>query len=312
MSREGLLRDLKALHHGRGIRRAKVRSWLGPELADILGVAPHHADADVRVALARLLARHSQPLPRDLRHLFRLGVGLETDLPYLEDRLGEASEQYDRSTRVLRRRLRDAEILVADALLRERAPAGAWWDSQGWQWLGARQALVLRADAVLTLDYDVLALSPHQKHVTFRFTVPGLRLDEEIECTAVEGITLIASERTSATGWLLALELPQELQAGESIRTVIRVRVPRADALHSYVVLAPVRELPRCQVSIDFGASDAATSYWLLDGILPSDLGPSGTLPVGVDARPARGVVSHEFGRPRPGLAYGIGWLPVR
>lgn len=189
MSREGLLRDLKALHHGRGIRRAKVRSWLGPELADILGVAPHHADADVRVALARLLARHSQPLPRDLRHLFRLGVGLETDLPYLEDRLGEASEQYDRSTRVLRRRLRDAEILVADALLRERAPAGAWWDSQGWQWLGARQALVLRADAVLTLDYDVLALSPHQKHVTFRFTVPGLRLDEEIECTAVEGIT---------------------------------------------------------------------------------------------------------------------------
>lgn len=99
MTREALLLDLKALHQGRGIRRPRVRSWLGPQLLALLQATPDNSDAELRVALARLLARHSQPLPRDLRYLFRVAVGLEMDLPLLEGRMIQAAEALDRRIR---------------------------------------------------------------------------------------------------------------------------------------------------------------------------------------------------------------------
>ena len=51
MDREGLLGDLKALHHGRGLRRAGVRGWLGPALLEALGATPQHSDAELGTKL---------------------------------------------------------------------------------------------------------------------------------------------------------------------------------------------------------------------------------------------------------------------
>ena len=88
---------------------------------------------------------------------------------------------------------------------------------------------------------------------------------------------------------------------------MIRIRVPRASALQPYVVLAPLRETPHARVEVDFGDSFPGTSYWVLDGVLPTDLGPVGTMPVPRDAKPAVGRVTCDF-TPRVGLAYGIAW----
>ncbi|HHU38634.1 MAG TPA: hypothetical protein GXZ45_05065 [Propionibacterium sp.] len=309
MHRDGLLEDLKALHHGRGLRRPHVRSWVGPDLLEALDAAPHHTDAELRVALARLLARHTHSLPRDLRHLFRTAVGLEADLPLLEQRIALVAEELDRSPRVLRRRLREAEVLIADAILHVRGDGGNWWDSKGWQWMGVGVRLVLREDAVVTLDQEVLALSAQQKFIHEMFTIPGLTAGEEPVFEAVAGVDIVQVERPSLTSWRLSMELPREMGPGETLDTTVRVLVPRASALEPYVALAPVREYSRAAVEVDFGAASAATSYWVLDGVLPTQLGPAGKLEVPPDAQPAVGRVRHEF-TPRVGLVYGIAWLP--
>lgn len=308
MTREGLQRDLKALHHGRGVRRPKVSTWIGADLRAIMGVASGCTDAELRSTLIRLLTRSLQSLPKDLRYLFRVAVGLDADLPKLEERLAVASRALDRSGRVLRRRLRDAEALLADALLQERPETGNWWDADGWQWLGIRAHLVLREDAVLILDQEVLALTAQPKFIHQMFTIPGLTADEEPDFEAVAGVGLVQVERTCPTGWRVSLELPRDMVGGETLETALRIRVPRASALQPYLAIAPVRESSGIVVEVDFGAAPTAASYWMLDAVLPSDLGAAGTMGVPADAKPAMGQVSASFERPRVGLAYGIAW----
>lgn len=311
MAREGVLQELKALSNGRGLRRPDVRSWVGPDLLEVMGASPRHTDAELRSVLARLLTRHSQPLPKDLRYLFRVAVGLGADLPRLEGRLTLASQKLDRSTRVLRRRLREAEALVADSLLHQQGDTAHWWDAQGWQWLGVGAHLVLREDAVLTLDQEVLAMTAQPKFIHEMFTIPGLTAGEEPLFEAISGIQIVQVERTGAMGWRVSMELPHDLAGGEAVGTTLRIRVPRASALQPYMALAPVRDSSRAMVTVDFGAATAATSFWALDGVLPSDLGSVSTAAIPPDAMPAMGLASRTFERPRVGLAYGIAWRPI-
>lgn len=308
MNREGMLQDLKALHSGRGLRRVNLRASIGPDLGAAVGAASHGTDAELRAALGRFLARHSQPLPDDLRHLFRMAVGLEANHPTLEQRMELVGQTQDRSVRVLRRRLREAEELVADSVLDQQAGQGNWWDAVGWQWLGIGLHLVLRRDAVLTMDQEVLALADGQRFVHGMFTIPRLDPHEEPTFEAVAGVTLLQVERTSPTGWRLSYELPRELAVGESLLTQVRMRLPRASALQPYLAIAPVRDYPRAVVEVDFGTRSGVQSCWVLEGVLPSDLGEPGTLPAARDARPASGLVRREFTSMHVGLAYGIAW----
>lgn len=307
MQRGGLLDDLKALHHGRGLRRPRVHLWLGPDLREALGVTPGLSDAELRSGLARLLARHTQALPHDLRYLFRVAVGLEADHPMLEQRLTVASVRLDRSLRVLRRRLRTAEELVADSLLVERGSEPQWFDARGWQWLASAYDLVLREDATLTMRRAVHALSSHQKFIHEMFTVPGVGPDEEVTFLAIKGLSILQVERVSATGWRLGLELPRELSSGETHDTVVQLRVPRARSLSPFFVVAPVREIPMVHVGVDFGEEGPATIWWPLDGVLPSDLWLQQP-PTDGQVLPAHGVVRRDFTAPRVGLAFGIAW----
>ena len=92
MDREGLLGDLKALHHGRGLRRAGVRGWLGPalleardELRRVLLARVHFVDAPAQdFGEARPLRRRTARRLSELTG--RLGLQ-RTDLrQYLLDR----------------------------------------------------------------------------------------------------------------------------------------------------------------------------------------------------------------------------------
>lgn len=307
MQREGLLDDLKALHHGRGLRRPRVQSWLGPDLREALRVTPGLSDAELRSGLARLLARHTQALPHDLRYLFRVAVGLEADQPMLEQRLTIASVRLDRSLRVLRRRLRTAEELVADSLTAARGSEPRWFDARGWQWLASAYDLVLRDDATLTMRRGVHALSSHHRFIHEMFTIPGVEPDEEVTFRAPAGLEIVGVERVSSTGWRLSLELPRELRVGETHETVLQLRVPRARALSPFFVVAPVREIPLVHVGVDFGNPSPATRWWPLDGVLPSDLWHQDA-PRPADASPAHGVARCDFTAPRVGLAFGIAW----
>jgi hypothetical protein len=308
MDQTGLRGELKDLHRGRGIRRPEVRSWLGPELQAVLDLAPDTSDDDVRTRLVRLIRDNVETFPRDLRYLFLVAAGVLVDEPFLEDRLAVAEKELDRSGRVLRRRLRVAEQLLADAIASRYEEGSSPFEDRGWQWEEHDLHLVLRKDAVLTLTRTLRALADHQKYVHEAFVIPGyLDPGAELEFEALEGLTLLDVDRDSPSHWGATLELPQTLRRGQTLRTCLRVRVPRARALNPYMVLAPLRPARSARVSVDFGRPPIAERAWIVNDAVPSDIlgHPASVTDIDLNETP---VVTAEVLKPRIGLAYGVGW----
>ena len=167
MDRDELAEELKALHPGRGVRRPRVKDWLGPRLADILGVTDASSDKEVRAALVGLLKDHTEKLPTDLRWLFRLAAGMTLDQPMLKVRLEFAEQKLDRSSRVIRRHLREAELLVADSIL-AAAPTEtpSFFSQDGWRWGHQWMHLDLADPVTFTMRRTVVALSDRRHRVS--------------------------------------------------------------------------------------------------------------------------------------------------
>ena len=308
MDQAGLRDELKDLHRGRGVRRADVRSWLGPELQAIARVSDSTSDDDARSALVQLIRDHSSTFPRDLRYLFLVATGILVDHPFLEERLAVAEQALDRSSRVLRRRLRTAEQLLADSLTQTYSRGTGPYESQGWQWEEHRFHLVLRTDAQLTLTRSLRALADHQLYIHESFVIPGRLADGmELSFEAVTGLTVLDVDHSSPNNWGVTLELPQTLKRGQCLETELRVTVPDSRALNPFMVIAPLRPSRRAVVSVDFGNPPVARQSWIIDAAIPSDVASHGLRGRILDPASSP-VVTGEFVAPRVGLAYGVGW----
>ena len=204
--------ELKELHRGRGIRRPAVRSWLGPELQGFLGLTATTPDDDARNALVQLIREHTGAFPRDLRYLFLVAAGVLVDHPFLEERLAVAEKALDRSARVLRRRLRTAERLLADSLLQTYSEGTGPFEDKGWQWEEHHFDLVLRDSARLTLNRSLRALADHQKYIHESFVIPGpLAPGTAMSFRARSGFSVLDVDHSSPNSWGVTLELPHTL-----------------------------------------------------------------------------------------------------
>lgn len=308
MNADALRSELKELHRGRGVRRTDVRSWIGPQLQSILGADVSTSDDDLRIALVTLLREHTARFPRDLRYLFLVASGIVVDHPFLDDRLEVASKALDRSVRVLRRRLRTAEELLADALTQAYPTGTGPFDDQGWQWDTHRLDLVLRTDAQLTMTRTLRALADHQKYIHESFTIPGaLAEGAGLSFTALAGFTVLDVDHSHPNSWGVTLELPRTLLRGQALETALLVTIPDAKALSPFLALAPVRPSRHASMRVDFGVPPAATTAWVFSGAVPAEV--FSTLPTRTTVDPSlTPVVTAEFPAPRLGLAYGIGW----
>lgn len=305
MDRDALQEEIKSLHRGRGIRRAAARSWLGPNLRDLMQANPEHSDAELRMALSKLLARHTRVLPDDLRWLFRVAVGMSLDRPLLDQRLAVAEQKLDRRPRVLRRYLRNAEALLAESMLDQSlsddSPHHDLFASDGWQWAEQDVHLTVRDDAVLVLNRTLDCLTDDQLYMHEIFTVPSG--DAELEFKGEKGLRVASVERVTPATWQVGLELPPGLERGASAETSLRITAPNAPMLGTFMVIVPIREIPRLRVTVDFGAESGVRS-WRIDG-MPTwweDLAG------GAAAATEMPIRSESFLRPRAGLAYGVGW----
>lgn len=308
MDEISLRAELKELHRGRGVRRTDVRAWLGPQLQEILGIASSTSDDDARQALVELIREQTDVFPRDLKYLFLVGTGIVVDQPFLEGRLAVAEQALDRSSRVLRRRLRTAEQLLADSLSQRYLAHTGPFEDKGWQWEDHQFDLKLRETAQLTLTRTLRALADHQKFIHESFVIPGpLRTGSELAFRAVSGCTVLDVDHSSPSTWGVTLQLPHTLTRGQNLETTLVVTVPDARALHPFAVLAPVRACRSAQITVDFGVPPVADSWWVIDGALPSDVVSFVPGDGRVDAM-ERPVGSGTFVGPRLGLAYGIGW----
>lgn len=302
-----LVAELKELHPGRGVRRPDVRSWLGENLQRFAGVTPEVSDEDARMALVALLGRHLARFPADLRQLFRVASGIAADQPFLEDRLAAYGKSAERSTRALRRHLRQAEQLIADSLLQEFDTQTGSLESRGWQWVSHDFDLALSDGAVLTLDRVLLALADHQKFVQESFFVAGpWSADDRLEVEALSGARLVVADGSISGRWDLILELPHELKRGQELQIVLRVTLSRARALGPFLALAPLRPSRSVRTSVHFGTPPVADRAWLIEAELPMSVTLSDPSRRLLDLTHPN--VSVTFANPRVGLAYGIGW----
>lgn len=308
MNADSLRTELRALHRGRGVRRPDVHSWLGPELQSILGITSHTSDEEARTALILLLDAQLASFPRDLRDLLLIALGVDADQPFLAQRLARAEATFDRSSRVLRRRLRVAEQLLIDSLLAESGRGSSVFDNTGWQWEQHDIDLVLRDTATLTLSRTLRSLTDEPVTIYEAFGIPDRsQPDAELSFRATEGFTVADVERPSSTLWGVTLRLPTSLRRGDELRTSLEVTVSDARALNPFLALAPLRPCRRARISVDFGEPRLARRAWVLDGVVASDMAGFSAEVIGLDLA-AGPVVSASFASPRQGLAYGIGW----
>ena len=308
MDRAVLRTELKDLHRGRGVRRTDVRSWLGPRLQEVVGIGDSTSDDDARIALIQLIREHSSTFPRDLRYLFLVATGIVVDQPFLEDRLAVAEQALDRSPRVLRRRLRTAEQLLADSLAQSYPRGAGPFEDEGWKWEDHHFELVLRYYARLTMSRTLRVLADHQKYIHESCVVPGqLAAGLELSFEALVGLAVLDVDHASPNSWGVTLELPRTLTRGQALDTRLVVNVPDARALSPFMVLAPVRPSRKATVTVDFGDPPVAESSWVIDGAVPSDVAARVRSNHTIDPRLSP-VVTGEFVAPRQGLAYGVGW----
>lgn len=308
MEINALLSELKELHLGRGVRRPDVCTWLGPQLQHLAGITAHMSDVDARSALVSMLSRHLATAPSDLSRIFRVASGITLDEPFLNDRLMTLEAPLQRSVRVLRRRLRLAEELLADSIMHQYAESDSALDDRGWQWDEHDMRLQLRDDATIVLRRTLLVLSDEPSGVHESFVVPnatGVAAQWTVEST--EGFADCAVDDSTPGRWDLDLRLPPGLRRGQLHTTTLRVRASVARTLEPYFVLAPLLTVQRLRVAVDFGTPRAASEAWLIRAGMPYSMKLADLTrePLDIAATPEASIsVSH----PRPGYVYGIGW----
>lgn len=307
MERDDLLRELRDLHRGRGVRRPDVGDWLGPELAGIIHLTPHTSDEDARTALVVLLTRLLRPFPQDLALLFRTASGIAEDAPFLEDRLRGLESPLQRGPRALRRRLRQAEQLLADALLQEFGTRVDPNEARGWQWVTQDMELTLGTDAVVDFRRTLQALDDHQKYFSEEFFIPAVEPHDDVQVEAVKGVTLLAVDDSVRGRWHLTLEMPRALRRGQELDTHVRVRLSRARALQPFLAIAPARTTRSTGVTIHFGTPPQARRVWIIDAVFPVAVTLDDPSRQYLDLTDTSDV-SVSFSNPHLGLAYGVGW----
>lgn len=305
---EALEGELKALPVGRGVRRPRCREWLGSELQRILRLDASASDELCRQRLIDLIRKETARLPSDLKLLYRLASGIDSDARFLGERLKLAEELLDRESRALRRKLRRTEQLMAASLASQYPRDQHPYTDQGWHWEEYSVDLDLAPEEpTATITRRIRALFDGQQVVKEVFSVPRSAIGHTIRIDAVEGCELDEVVQTSPSIWVATFRLPAPLSTGYMQRTLVRATFDSIDAVAPFVAHNPVRPCSRYEVTVRVGDPSRVASYWQIDGFMPATV---------MDGHPGPGavvvasgaVLTAIFTNLMNGLAYGLGW----
>lgn len=302
-----LAAELQAVQRGRGLGRSGVRDWIGPLLLDQLNVPPETEDAALREQLAALLIDASANLPRDLRFLFLVAVGINADAPLLKDRLTKAGQVLDRDPRTLSRRLRQAETLVASNILARAEAAASPFDPRGWLPTSASSVIDLSGPPVVTNRYVLRALREHRTHQLV-VSIPGTASHRGQPAVAgLDGCHVSEVRRLDDFTWQVTLDLPAPVRWGQQCAIGCRFEFGTRDRLSPYALMAPIVSVSSWDLRVDLGEPRAVSRLWLIDRV-PAPLihedhsGISELDPV------AQRVIERRFENLERGFAYGVRW----
>lgn len=291
--------ELAALQRNRGLQSGDLRT-VGPALSHLTGFLPGRGDS-ARQSMIRQLVRAAHDLPPDLRLVFLRACAVRADDPNtLQRRLAGVGAVIDRSERVVRRRLDQANLLVAERLL------AAAKDDRGW-FLGQ---LLARVDfrepmPVYRADYQLVVTAPSLSRVTEMISLPSVG-EEVAPRYEVAGATRLAeSRRIQRQTWEFSLELDRLYACGEVISYSSALYLSSRQDAPPMSVMAPRRDCWRFRTTVHLG--DLAEAAWVLNGVSAptvSDETPTGQA-LDLVASP---IASAEFRDLTPGLVYGLRW----
>lgn len=285
------------MHRGRGLRTPDLHRHLGPTLRDALGLdddqlTPNAVLDELREAITLL--------PQDLQVVFLHGLGARSSEPFLGERLTVAGKALGKDERTVRRRLIDANALVAQAL---RAPVLTSPSARPVRHLSHDVTTDLRRARIrMTSTKVVLRRRGGRIIMQERFGVPGFAGQEpELE---VRGATLQRVAAVSGSIWQATLELPDgEAQTRTAYSLVVSVD-DRA-ALSPFTVVVPMQVLNACSVQVLLGDAHPVTAVRTVEGELPVTLYETGS---SQGAEPTSSTLRMTVDRPQLGLAFGFAW----
>jgi len=299
VSVESVAGELMKLQRNRGLQAGDIGSKVGPSLARLTGFSPARG-AEGRQSLARQLVRAAHTLPPDQRMIFlRASAVRPTDASTLSERLDSVITTIDRSFRVVRRRLSEANLAVAERLIATAV------DDRGWFLAELRATVDFREERPIHRAQRTLVVTaPTLERVTEMISLPGFG-DEAPELLVKGAARLEEVNQTGPQTWEFILRLDAPRACGDLVEYETALRLPSRREGDPLSVMAPRRDCWRFETQVHLGG--LADRAWVLDGVTaPTALSeePGGT-PIDLAADPSPSVTFRDL---TPGLVYGIKW----
>lgn len=293
--------ELAHLQRNRGLQSANLAARVGPSLAQLTGFGPGRG-ADARMSLTRQLLLAAEDLPPDLHLAFaRACATRPDDRPTLTERLQAVGTHIRRSPEVARRRVGEANLLVASRLMQNTK------DDKGWFLHELRSRVDLRETSpVYRASYTLVVTAPTLAHITEMISLPGDGADLEPGFSVSGNVRLDAVRRIHPQTWECRMTLDRTYGCGELIRYQSAVRVPDRRDVPPMSVMAPRRDCRLFVTTVHLGG--LADKVWVLDGVTPptvNDETPCGPM-IDPEADPQP---TAEFRYLTPGLVYGLRWI---
>ncbi len=299
VSVQSVASELAKMQRNRGLQAGDIGSRVGPSLTRLTGFSPSRG-AEGRQSLTRQLVRAAHTLPADQRMIFLRACAVRpTDAPTLQERLNGATVAIDRSLKVVRRRLSEANLAVAERLV------AAAVDDRGWFLAELRATVDFREERPIHRARRTLVVTaPTLERVTEMISLPGFG-DEAPDLRVKGAARLEEVNQTGPQTWEFVLRLDAPRACGDLVEYETALRLPSRREGDPLSVMAPRRDCWRFETQVHLGG--LADRAWVLDGVTaPTALSedPSGT-PIDLEADPSPSVAFRDL---TPGLVYGIKW----
>lgn len=290
--------ELARLHRGRGLRSPRLPDEVGPALRGLLQLET--AGISLR-SVSEGLRGATSLLSDEARDAFLHALAVRSDKPFLKDRLTEVGAQWHYNERTVRRRLAEANTVVARALVARANRAGS------------SPLLVIEHHLVtdfrtpqpwVTSHKRVLVETAEQVHSTERFGIPPTGDAPVVPQVQVTGADLLELRQVGHSLFEVDLVIPPGLHGREHDYS-LGVVIPSRAAMLPYSVLVPLQPLRLGSVTLHFGDPPQVASTWHYDGALPVTLDD----PPPERRDPGVSTVTARWESPSLGRAYGVGWI---
>jgi hypothetical protein len=235
--------ELHSLHRGRGIQAGDLSARIGKHLRELANAEP----VNLREALTVQLNSCAAQLPSDLRLAVTASLALSgqtKEMQHLDERVQWISEQFGREFRTGKRRVKEAERLLAEQIASElqrrrgRIPAAP----QGWY--------IAEINGLLRLDTEAPESHQHRRIVSTSadllevmawVDVPRSNGQSGPVLTAdvLHGGRLMRREQPFGNRYQFVVQLPVPLQPGEEHEYALISRVDGGGPMSSHYLWTP-------------------------------------------------------------------------